>query len=202
MADVFTVLAQDHQEVRAMLAELEKGPTRATGAGENQLALRKKMTETLIIEGSRHEALEEMYFWPAVREYHSAGDTLADEAAGQEQEAKHVLAELDKLQASDTEFEELPGKFIGAAREHIAFEENQVRPGLRSVLPAKVSGELVPRSPKARRPRPRVPIPARPPRHPCSRPRGLPWPPPIRHATRRPAAGPTDRHRQRRRRRW
>ena len=142
MADVFTVLAQDHQEVQAMLAELEKGPTRATGASENQLALRKKMTETLIIEESKHEALEEMYFWPAVREYHSAGDTLADEATGQEQEAKHVLAELDKLEASDAEFEELLGKFIGAAREHIAFEENQVWPGLRSVLPAKVSGEL------------------------------------------------------------
>ena len=32
MADVFTVLAHDHQEVKAMLAELEKGPTLATGA--------------------------------------------------------------------------------------------------------------------------------------------------------------------------
>ena len=32
MADVFTVLAKDHQEVKNMLAELEKGPTRATGA--------------------------------------------------------------------------------------------------------------------------------------------------------------------------
>jgi len=39
MADVFTVLAQDHQEVKGMLAELEKGSTRASGAGEDQLAL-------------------------------------------------------------------------------------------------------------------------------------------------------------------
>ena len=31
MADVFTVLAKDHQEVKAMLAELEKGPTRPPG---------------------------------------------------------------------------------------------------------------------------------------------------------------------------
>jgi hemerythrin-like domain-containing protein len=142
MADVFTVLAQDHQEVKAMLAELEKGPTKATGASESQLALRKKMTETLIIEESKHEALEEMYFWPAVREHLSAGDTLADEATTQEQEAKHVLADLDKLDASDTRFEELLGKFIGAAREHIAFEENQVWPGMRSVLSAQVAGEL------------------------------------------------------------
>jgi hemerythrin-like domain-containing protein len=142
MADVFTVLGQDHQEVQAMLAELEKGPTRASGASEDQLALRKKMTETLIIEESKHEALEEMYFWPAVREHLSAGDTLADEATTQEQEAKHVLAELDKLDASDTRFEELLGTFVAAAREHIAFEENQVWPGMRSVLSAQVAGEL------------------------------------------------------------
>ena len=32
MADVFAVLAQDHQEVKAMLAELERGPTKARDA--------------------------------------------------------------------------------------------------------------------------------------------------------------------------
>jgi hypothetical protein len=142
MADVFTVLAQDHQEVQAMLAELEKGPTGATGASADQLALRKKMAETLIIEESKHEALEEMYFWPAVREHHPAGDTLADEATAQEQEAKHVLADLDKLDASESRFEELLGTFTGAAREHIAFEETRVWPGLRSALPAQVADEL------------------------------------------------------------
>ena len=55
---MFTVLAEDHEEVKRMLAELEKGPTTATGASEDQLALRKKMTEELIIEESKHEALE------------------------------------------------------------------------------------------------------------------------------------------------
>ncbi|MFZ0188983.1 MAG: hemerythrin domain-containing protein, partial [Streptosporangiaceae bacterium] len=88
MADVFTVLGQDHQEVKRMLAELEKGPSRVTGASEDQLALRKKMTEQLIIEESKHEALEEMYFWPVVRDHLPDGDTLADQATGQEQEAK------------------------------------------------------------------------------------------------------------------
>jgi hypothetical protein len=37
-----------------MLTELEKWPTKATGASEDQLALRKKMTEELIIEESKH----------------------------------------------------------------------------------------------------------------------------------------------------
>jgi uncharacterized protein YdcH (DUF465 family) len=142
MADVFTVLAKDHEEVKGMLAELEKGPTRATGASEDQLALRKKMTEELIIEESKHEALEEMYFWHAVREHLADGDTLADTATRQEQDAKHVLAELDKLQADDAEFEKLLGKFILDAREHIAFEETQVWPGLRTALTAETASEL------------------------------------------------------------
>ena len=98
-----------------MLAELEKGPTRATDTSENQLALRKKMTQELIIEESKHEALEEMYFWPAVREHLTAGNTLADEATRQEQEAKQVLADLDKLDASDAQFEKLLAKFTVAA---------------------------------------------------------------------------------------
>jgi hemerythrin-like domain-containing protein len=142
MADVFTVLAKDHQEVKNLLAELEKGPTRATGASQNQLALRKKMTQELIIEESKHEALEEMYFWPAVREHLTAGNTLADEATGQEQEAKQVLADLDKLDASDADFEKMLAKFTMAARQHIEFEETQVWPGLRAALTADTAAEL------------------------------------------------------------
>ena len=145
MADVFTVLAKDHQEVKNMLAELEKGPTRATratGTSEDQLALRKKMTQELIIEESKHEALEEIYFWPAVREHLPAGHTLADEATGQEQEAKQVLAHLDKLDASDAEFERLLAKFTMAARQHIEFEETRVWPSLRAALTAETAAEL------------------------------------------------------------
>lgn len=65
--------------------------------------------------------LEEKYFWPAVREHHPAGDTLADTATGQEQEAKQVLDKLGKLDPGDEEFEKLLGSFIADAREHIAF---------------------------------------------------------------------------------
>jgi hemerythrin-like domain-containing protein len=142
MADVFTVLAQDHQEVKAMLAELERGPTKAAGASQDQLALRKKMTEQLIIEESKHEALEEMYFWPAVRDHLESGDTLADQATRQEQDAKQVLARLDKLGPDEAEFERLLAKFVVDAREHIEFEESQVWPPLRAALPGEISAGL------------------------------------------------------------
>jgi Hemerythrin HHE cation binding domain len=134
MPDVFEVLGQDHQEVKRMLAELEKGPTAATGASGNHLVLRKKMVEQLIIEESKHEALEEMYFWPAVRDKLADGDQLADTATGQEQEGKEVLAQLDKLDADQPEFEQLVSTFIAAGREHVGYEEGQVWPQLRGRL--------------------------------------------------------------------
>src|ERR1039457_732385 len=87
MEDVFEVLAEDHEEIGAVLAELEKGPTAATGACEDQLMLRKMMTEELVIE-------------------------------------------------------ELLSRFTRAGREHFGFEERQVWPRLRAVLPPKVASEL------------------------------------------------------------
>ena len=163
MADVFTVLGQDHQEVKRMLAELEKGPTGATGASEDQLALRKKMTEELIIEESKHEALEEMYFWPAVRDHIQSGNALADEATGQEQAAKQLLTDLDKLGSGDAEFERLLGKFIMDAREHIEFEETQVWPLLRTALPAETAAEIGEKIAKGKKTAPTRPHPHTPP---------------------------------------
>lgn len=142
MTDAFDVLAKDHQEVKQMLAELAQGPTAAAGASENALLLRKNMTQQLIIEESRHEAAEEMYFWPAVREHLPGGDALADEAVSQEQHAKEVLDKLDKLDATDPEFEQLIGTFSAAALEHITFEEDRVWPGLRGVLTEQAATEL------------------------------------------------------------
>jgi hemerythrin superfamily protein len=134
MPNLFDALARDHEEVKRMLAELETGPTATGGAGADELAQRKKMAQELVIEESKHETAEEMIFWPAVRERVEGGGKLADQAIEQEQEGKHVLDKLDKLDAGDPEFESLLGEFIRAGREHIAFEETQVWPKLRPVL--------------------------------------------------------------------
>ena len=163
MPSVFDVLGQDHQEVKRMLAELEKGPTVTTGASDNHLMLRKKMAEQLIIEESKHEAVEEMYFWPTVRDRLPDGGRLADEATGQEQEAKQVLARLDKSGADDPEFEGLLGQFITAGREHIAFEETRVWPGLRSALTSTEAEELGEKLEQAKKTAPTRPHPGTPP---------------------------------------
>jgi len=142
MTNAFDVLAKDHEEVKQMLNELELGPTASSGAGSDELALRKKMVQQLVIEESKHEAVEEMYFWPAVREALTDGTDLANQAQDQEQEGKVVLDRLDKLAPEDEEFEVLLAQFIAAGRAHIAFEETTVWPSLRSVLSAEQADEL------------------------------------------------------------
>ena len=142
MEDVFDVLAEDHEEVRQALAELEKGPTAATGATEDQLMLRKIMTEELLIEASKHEDIELTCLWPAVREHVASGEQFADRGICAELEIAALLARLDKLDASQPEFEDLLSLFTQAGREHFDFEERQVWPRLRSALVPRDADEL------------------------------------------------------------
>src|SRR5579875_3221102 len=125
VSDVFEVLKADHTKVQATIGRLT-GPA----AGQRPVAEVREDAEALVMEESRHEAAEEMYFWPAVREKVSGGDQLADEALRQEDEGKRVLDELRKAAPGDGRFEELVTTFAAAGRAHIAFEEEQVWPKL------------------------------------------------------------------------
>jgi hemerythrin superfamily protein len=162
MPNAFDVLAHDHEQVKQLLSQFEAAPA-AAGTNDSLLAARKKMAETLVIEESKHEAAEEMYFWPAVRKLLPDGDKLADKAVGQEQEGKRILARLDKLDADSPEFDMLLGEFIKAAREHIAFEETQVWPGLRAAMTETEAVSLGDSLEQARKTAPTRPHPHTPP---------------------------------------
>lgn len=142
MSDVFEVLATDHAEIKQMIAVFQESPGRLQGAAQNVLQARDQVAERLVMESSRHEAAEEQFFWPAVREHVRGGDQLADRGLGQENEAKDMLATLDKLDPSDNEFDRVIARFIPVAQEHIEFEENTVWPELRGVLTAAQASQL------------------------------------------------------------
>jgi hypothetical protein len=72
---------------------------------------------------SEHEAVEEEYFWPAVRKALPDGDDLAAKALEQEQQGKELLQHLARLDGGDDEFDELVEKLILALRTHVAFED-------------------------------------------------------------------------------
>jgi hemerythrin-like domain-containing protein len=133
MADVFEVLSADHADMKGLLTVLQESPGHDQGSGAVQAA-RQDVADYLVMDSSRHEAAEEQYFWPAVRERVSDGSALADKAISQEQRAKEILARLDKCSSRDAEFDRLLADYIPAARQHIAFEESRVWPGLRQAL--------------------------------------------------------------------
>lgn len=154
MSDVFEILKQDHREVEGMLAQLT-----ASGPQDEEHAA---LAERLVIEESKHEAAEEMYFWPSVRQSLPEGDELADEALRQEREGKGILEELRKAAPEDSQFETLIQSFALAGRDHIAFEEEQVWPKLRQALPPAEQAELGEKIQSAKdsgptRPHPRAP---------------------------------------------
>jgi hemerythrin-like domain-containing protein len=134
MTDVFEVLTADHSSVKTMLTALEGSSDSAVRGSEAVQAARRQVAEQLVITTSQHEAAEEQYFWPAVRNQLGNGNQLAGQAIAQETEAKEVLDKIDKLDAGDAEFDQLIAEFIPAARQHIEFEESQVWPDLRQAL--------------------------------------------------------------------
>jgi hypothetical protein len=134
MPDVFEVLRKDHEEVKAMLAELENGPKVTSGATADQLGFRKHLVERLIIEEVKHESAEQQHFWPTVRGLGPEGERVAQDAVGQETEGEQVMAKLEELNPDNQGFEELLASFTSDARAHIAFEEAHAWPLLRASL--------------------------------------------------------------------
>jgi len=167
MPDVFQVLKQDHDEVKAMLAELESGPKASTGATPAQLAFRKQAVDALIIEQSQHEAAEQQHFWPAMKQLGSDGLRVAELGLEQEAGADKVLADLSRLNPDDEGFEEQLIAFSADARAHIAYEEAHAWPLLRASIgeeEAQLLGNQIAAAKKLAptRPHPHVPTQAGP----------------------------------------
>jgi len=165
MPDVFHVLQKDHDEVKAMLAQLEEGPKASTGATAEQLAFRKRAVDEVIIEESKHEAVEQQYFWPAVERLGPDGQRIAEVGLEQEAQADPVLSVLDKLQPDDDGFEERLAAFASDARAHIAYEEAYAWPLLRAAISAdeaQALGDQITQAKKLAPTRPHPHVPSQP----------------------------------------
>jgi hemerythrin-like domain-containing protein len=122
--DVVDVLTRDHNRVNAMLEEMSTIPGKVKGGSAAQLSARKSIVDMITVALSQHEAVEERYLWPAVRELLPDGDHWADTALSQEREGKDILAALGDLDGDDDRFDELVEMLTLAARTHVAFEDS------------------------------------------------------------------------------
>jgi hypothetical protein len=131
MPDVFEVLGAAHREVEQMLDRMQAMMSVPAELRDQGGAL----ADTLISAVSQHEAAEEEYFWPTVKEKVADGDSLAAGGIEQETEGKQVLGKLDGMAPDDEQFAPLMTKFAHA-RAHISYEEQQVWAALRTALSA------------------------------------------------------------------
>lgn len=126
--DALTFLRQDHKSVLGLFESLDGAPS---GSGAQASGL-ETTVNNLIIAESQHEAIEEQYFWPAVRE--ALGDALADKAVEQEQQGKKVLQRLEDGKPGEPDYHEALQEFIKLGREHIAFEQEVVWPQVETAI--------------------------------------------------------------------
>ncbi|HZU79184.1 MAG TPA: hemerythrin domain-containing protein [Acidimicrobiales bacterium] len=138
MSDVFADLRHDHERIDKLLDELRGDPA----GPEPSPHERKKIAEELVVAESRHEALEEAYFWPVVRDRAPQGGALALRAIEQEQTGKKLLNELEKTSPGTVEFGTLVFQVISNIRQHVTYEELQVWPRLRLRLTDAEGDEL------------------------------------------------------------
>ncbi|MCA1836552.1 MAG: hemerythrin domain-containing protein [Actinobacteria bacterium] len=161
--DAITFLRKDHVKVLAMLDELERGPASSRSATPQDNAARKRLVTELVMAESAHEAIEEQFFWPSVQHWLEEGRQLARPALEQEQAAKRVLQELDKLEPGNSTFETLLRRIIADARAHIAYEEREVWPVAQRIAASELE-ELGKKMAIARKAAPTRPHPHTPPK--------------------------------------
>jgi hypothetical protein len=160
VADLFHVLAADHERIWALANKLTGGsPVPREPPRE-----RKAAADELVMELSRHEVIEEMLLWPAVRDVlGDDGREMSGIALQQEAHGKRVLNELVRVTPGNKEFNSLTHTVAGALREHTSYEENIVWPALRLRLGEPEANRLGAEAERARRRAPARPHPHLPP---------------------------------------
>jgi len=125
--DVIDVLMTDHREVEEMFAELEGlfGP----GADTER---RRQVTDEVTIELVRHSVAEEVAVYPRVKDKVSAEE--AERAKREHAEAEETMKRLEKMDSDDPRFEAEIRTLMTEIREHVAEEEGQMFPHMRTVF--------------------------------------------------------------------
>ncbi|MGB9308694.1 MAG: hemerythrin domain-containing protein [Mycobacterium sp.] len=157
--DALKFLRQDHESVLGMLEALDEAPS-GSGAEISGLAT---IVTNLVIAESQHEAIEEQYFWPAVRHALEDGDALADDAIRQEQDGKRLLQRLADGKPGEAEYREVLKEFVKAGREHISYEQDVVWPRFEAAVSREHLEKLGEQLERAKRIAPTRPHPNTPP---------------------------------------
>ncbi|MFJ4646688.1 hemerythrin domain-containing protein [Streptomyces bobili] len=132
--NVIDELVTDHREVEELFGKIEARP-----AGHKD---RKMYADQVTMELVRHSVAEEAYLYPAVREHVAGGDALADKELEDHAKAEQIMKDLESCEADDPQFDRLVGMLMTEIRDHVADEEGNLFPRLRSACPPDALDDL------------------------------------------------------------
>jgi hemerythrin superfamily protein len=135
--DVIEILTHDHREVEQMFAELE-GLRGATD--EDSAQRRKDLVEQATIELVRHSVAEEAEVYPRVKD--KISEQEAEQAKREHAEAEETMKRLESLQPGDPDFDQQLATLMQEIRAHVAEEEGEMFPHMRSVFTPQELVEL------------------------------------------------------------
>ena len=125
--DAIALLKQDHKTVRGLFRRFEH-------AGPTATKTHQELAAQIIAELSRHAAIEEQLFYPAVREIFPDDEEYVLEALEEHHAAKSLLAEIDRLSPTHERFLAKMMVLIESVERHIQEEERTVFPELRRAM--------------------------------------------------------------------
>lgn len=131
--DAVEVLARDHQHVEDLFGQYE----RATDP-DNKTELVHEVVHELAVHGE----IEELRFYPKLREVLDDGDRLVDEALNEHVGMKQTLNDLDSMTAEDGGFDERMQELMSEVRHHVQEEESDLFPRVRRAMSADDLREL------------------------------------------------------------
>ncbi|HKH05394.1 MAG TPA: hemerythrin domain-containing protein [Acidimicrobiales bacterium] len=111
-------IRKQHGEIERLFTDVEGG------LGDD----RRQAFECLVRLLAVHETAEEEVAWPVVRHAGPDGDAIVDARTAEESEAKHVLAELEKLGPDHEDFPTRLDDLREAVLTHARHEEDTALP--------------------------------------------------------------------------
>jgi hemerythrin superfamily protein len=127
--NAITLLKNDHKTVEDLFKRFEK-------LGPRAVKSKRDIVERIIRELSIHAAIEEMLFYPAVRDAAEKADVndMVLESLEEHHIVKWVLSELEKMPADHERFDAKVSVLIENVRHHVEEEEKELFPQVNKML--------------------------------------------------------------------
>ncbi len=157
MPDAIVVLKDDHKTVEKLFKQFEK-----LQKSDGPAAQKRKVVDQMIAELSAHANIEEMHFYPSVRNRLEDLDDTVLEGLEEHHIVKWTLSELDGMDPKHERFDAKVTVLMESVRHHVEEEEAEMFPLVREAMGRKALQELgaelvAAKSSAPTKPRPKAP---------------------------------------------